>query len=346
MTQTMTNNQENTAATVNIFTPEHATENHSTSDNKYYLIVADGLQELRIKADSARKNGVKAECLPVGWVYLNRNDAEDVAQRWTEGKRTIRVVPWHDERLDAIWYGTKSEKSIARKSIKLEFDTHQLNKKKEQIELDCHAKGLHPSWLYSNTIPDDLSDKDKMNYVYFKPLWDKTFEEKEKIDLRKSDISKEIEDSEESIDNEVGKEIFISGIPKKITDMNSLDQRFAQLEVSGRPCVYINRIDAQPISFNDFSRRLSGEVVRVDSDGQSKYIPASKFWEGNARKCIYRKIVFTNSKVDNETYNLFTGFGLKPKKGKCERIIDHIKDRAFPLKRFDRASKHFDQHSF
>ena len=171
-----------------------------------------------------------------------------------------------------------------------------------------------------------MSENDKKTHSYYKPFWDKTFEDQESIELLEHDIHIEQEDLKESAGDEIGKEIFIGGIPKKITDMNSLNQRFAQLEAPGRPCVYINRINAQPISFNDFSRRLSGEVVRVDSEGQSKYISASKFWEGNSRKCVYRKIVFTNEKVDNETYNLFTGFGIKPKKGKCEKIIADIRD--------------------
>lgn len=122
--------------------------------------------------------------------------------------------------------------------------------------------------------------------------------------------------------------VILKGIPKKITDMASLNKRFAQLEAPGQPCVLINRIDAQPILESDFKRRLSSEVVcvGVNNSGNPIYISASKYWQGNSRKCIYKKIVFTNAPVDDSTYNLFTGFGVEPRKGSCEKILKHIKE--------------------
>lgn len=323
----MTNTLEN--CTENLIESTKQSQHPSKKPELYYLIQIEGDPKFRLTAKSARKNGVKAEFLPAGWVYQSKKDAEEVANRWTQGKRKLYIVEmWDEQRLNAIWNGSKDEARLARKSIRVEIDSDRENKKRQEIILQCHKSPLHPSWLYSNDISKlesaGCSEIEIQAYKYFKPLWDKTNEEKNEIDLRTADIAREEEDK--TPESKVGKEIFIGGIPKKITDMDSLDQRFAQLEAPGRPCVYINRIDAQPISFNDFSRRLSGEVIRVDSDGQQKYISASKFWEGNSRKCIYRKIVFTNNKVDNETYNLFTGFGIKPKKGKCEKILSHIKD--------------------
>jgi uncharacterized protein DUF5906 len=127
---------------------------------------------------------------------------------------------------------------------------------------------------------------------------------------------------------QLGNVVIVGGIPKTITDMKSLDSRFAQLEAPGQPCVIIHRSDAHPIADSDLKKRLSGEVVvsGVDDKGHVKYIDASKFWTGNAHKRIYKRIVFTNQNVDEETYNLFTSFGVKPKKGKCERILAHIKE--------------------
>lgn len=127
---------------------------------------------------------------------------------------------------------------------------------------------------------------------------------------------------------QVGSEVTVNGIPKRITDMKSLDLRFAQLEAPGQPCVIIHRSDAQPISPNDFNKRLSGEVVLVgvDNKGQPKYLAASTFWTGNTHKQIYRDIVFTNKRVGNDIYNLFTGFGVHPKEGNCNRILTHIKE--------------------
>lgn len=122
--------------------------------------------------------------------------------------------------------------------------------------------------------------------------------------------------------------VLSNGIPKKITDIAELDTRFAQLEAPAQPCVTINKLDAQPISTNDFNKRLSGDVVitGVTEKGQPKYTAASAFWSGNANKCIYNNIVFTNKPVSENTYNLFTGFGVKANEGKCDKILNHIKE--------------------
>lgn len=122
--------------------------------------------------------------------------------------------------------------------------------------------------------------------------------------------------------------VEVSGIPKTITDMESLDLRFAQLEAPANPCTIINRKDAQPLSDADFKKRLSGEVVvsGVDDKGQPKYVAASAYWSGNTHKHIYKNIVFTNQPVKDEDYNLFTTLGITPKEGGCDRIIDHLRE--------------------
>jgi len=127
---------------------------------------------------------------------------------------------------------------------------------------------------------------------------------------------------------QTGFEIIVNGIPKTITDMKSLDSRLAQLEAPGQPCVIVNRKDALPITNADYNKRLSGEVVvvGVNEKGQPKYVAANKFWEGNTHKHIYRNIVFTNKQTNKNDYNLFTGFGVEPKQGNCEKILNHIKD--------------------
>jgi hypothetical protein len=120
--------------------------------------------------------------------------------------------------------------------------------------------------------------------------------------------------------------VLVNGIPKTITDMQHLDERFAQLEAPGQPCVTIHRSDAQPISLTDFNKRLSGEVVivGVDQKGQPKYLSASTYWIGNTNKRIYRNIAFTNKLIDENTYNLYTGLGLNPLEGDCTLIFKHI----------------------
>lgn len=145
--------------------------------------------------------------------------------------------------------------------------------------------------------------------------------------LRDGDTQSKNEDLK-NINPDQADEVIIDGVPKKVTDMRSLDDRFAQLEAPGQPCVIINRGDAQPITVSDFKSRISGEVVVVSNDenGNPKYMSASKYWQGNARKRILRKIAFTNQPVDDSTYNLFSGFGVRPAKGNCNLILNHIKE--------------------
>jgi hypothetical protein len=167
----------------------------------YYLIQVDGDPKFRLASISARKNEIKAEFTAAGWVYQNENDAEEISKRWTQGKRKLRVVPWTDHRLDVIWNGSKDEARLAKKLIKLEIDSDRLNKKRQEIILQCHQSPLHPSWLYAEDISKleagNCSKEEKQAYEYFKPLWDKTSEEEAEIDLRANDIAREEEDIEE-----------------------------------------------------------------------------------------------------------------------------------------------------
>lgn len=162
--------------------------------NFCYLLQVDGDPEFRLTANSARKDGATAEFTAAGWVYQSKEDAEKVAKRWSNGKRKIQVVRWIDLTLDKLWYGSKDESKIAKKQISLELSEHLNNKKKLDIELECYISGLHWSWLYKDSLPEDMSDKDKKTHAHYKPLWEKTIENQEKITLKQSDISMEEED--------------------------------------------------------------------------------------------------------------------------------------------------------
>jgi|GEM_PF-4555905 len=167
-----------------------------TKNATQYLLQVNGDPEFVLKANSARRGGVKAEYTAAGWVYQNKKDIEEVAKRWDQGERKICAVRWFDLRVDAVWNGKKSEAAIAKKEISLEIDNYRRNKKKGAIELQCHASGLHASWLRLDKLPDDMSDQDKKVHAYFKPFWDETFKEKERLDLRNADIEREKEDIE------------------------------------------------------------------------------------------------------------------------------------------------------
>lgn len=180
--------------------PKEREPSHNASEEvrKCYLLQVKGDPEFRLTAKSARKNEVKAEFTPAGWVYQNKKDAEEVAKRWEQGNRKIIVTRWFDPRLDVIWYGSKEQSGLAKKSLRLEIDSDRLNQKRQEIILQCHQSALHHSWLYEDDVSKleatGLSEKEIEAYKHFKPLWDKASEEEAKLDLRGADIAREEED--------------------------------------------------------------------------------------------------------------------------------------------------------
>ena len=183
-------------------TIENCTEKESRKDIQcYYLIQVDGDPDFRLSTKSARKPGVKAEFTAAGWVYQSKSAAEEIPQKWAQGERKLKVVPWYDHRVDAIWNGSKDEANLAKKSIRLEIDSDRVNKERQKIIFQCHQSQLHPSWLYEEDIAKletaGCSEREIQAYKYFKPLWDKALKDKEKIDLRSADIAREEEDFKE-----------------------------------------------------------------------------------------------------------------------------------------------------
>jgi hypothetical protein len=121
----------------------------------------------------------------------------------------------------------------------------------------------------------------------------------------------------------------IAGVEKRITSLSELNDRFALLETPGSASVYISRADNLTIQENDLKRRLAGEVVQtgVKPSGEPIYKSAFTFWTGHAQRHVYRRIAFANKEgALPDTLNLFKGFGVKPREGRCDRIIAHIRE--------------------
>lgn len=124
----------------------------------------------------------------------------------------------------------------------------------------------------------------------------------------------------------VGSEIDLHGIKRRITNIEDLSKRFAQIDCGDQSCVTVLKNGSMPIADKDFEKRVGGEVVilGIDKHGEVKFIPAKKVWHDSINKCLFKKVVFTGDAVDAETYNLFPGFGVKPKRGCCDLIIKHV----------------------
>jgi hypothetical protein len=120
----------------------------------------------------------------------------------------------------------------------------------------------------------------------------------------------------------------VAGVEKRIVSFAELNHRFGLLETPGAASVYISRADSLPIQENDLKRRLAGEVVPtgVKEDRQPIYTSAYTYWTGHARRHRYRRIAFANHGVPPDTLNLFKGFGVTPRAGRCDRILAHIRE--------------------
>lgn len=199
----------------------------------HYLLQFEGDPGFRLSGPKARRNGVKAEFTEAGWVYQRKEDGEEVGKRHSKGKRKSKVVKWFDPRLDKVWYGTKEEAATAKKQIRLEISKHNHNKKKQEIEIQCYQDGLHHSWLNCESLPDSecFSEKEIKSHAHYKPIWDKTFEDQENIELLEHDINLEIEDQRESISDSDLQEIEI--MPGEIHELTNKAEKLLEENGSG-----------------------------------------------------------------------------------------------------------------
>jgi len=165
-----------------------------------YLIMSK--HRVSISAASAKKNAKgRVIFLSEGWAYELEEDAKDLAERFSKGKRKVMVRPWNNDLINALWGNDKAAAKLAKKAISLEINQNKNNEKLRKIESDCEASGLHKSWLHREAIlsSDDLSDIQKQAFEHYKPLWEVARNEKAEIELQKHDINLAEEDLKVSL---------------------------------------------------------------------------------------------------------------------------------------------------
>jgi hypothetical protein len=122
-----------------------------------------------------------------------------------------------------------------------------------------------------------------------------------------------------------GKTTEERGVTKKITDLSSLNARFALLQANGQSTCVVHVADSLLITWQDFNNRVMGEVVLVgvNAKGVPIFRSAYDFWRESCEKRKFTKVVFTSKKTPH--MNLFNGFGVEPGVSKsCELILQHI----------------------
>jgi Family of unknown function (DUF5906) len=110
-----------------------------------------------------------------------------------------------------------------------------------------------------------------------------------------------------------------------VTDLTTLNREYALMQCPGLASAWV--CGQMPITDVDMKRRLNDHVVlSVAPGGKEIRTPAFKFFAEHAGKKIYRRIDFTSKKVKPDCLNLYRGLGVTPKPGKCDHILNHIKD--------------------
>jgi uncharacterized protein (DUF927 family) len=173
--------------------PEPSTK--PDTDFNCYLLLAP--PDFRLKKASAAPKKVEAECTAAGWVYRRKEDGEKVAKKWRSKKRPISVVPWKCPPAGKIWTGSHAEKALARKQLSHEMNQSRESHDLQKLQEECHARGLHYSFLWSDSLPSDLSDNERQVWEDLKPRHDKLLRRKEDSDLEEADIKQYEKDLED-----------------------------------------------------------------------------------------------------------------------------------------------------
>jgi hypothetical protein len=112
-----------------------------------------------------------------------------------------------------------------------------------------------------------------------------------------------------------------------VMTLESLNERYAILEVEGTASVFVNRKDSFLLADSDLRRRLLNKVVKTTSkDSKPVYKPAYEFWTSHISRHVCNRIAFTSRPVPDDTMNLYRGLGVTPKEGPCDLILNHVRE--------------------
>jgi hypothetical protein len=120
--------------------------------------------------------------------------------------------------------------------------------------------------------------------------------------------------------------VMLGGSPKRVVNLADVDARFALLNAPGCASVYISRCDALPITDRDLRRRLAGGGGECAGDRAGKPVFTSAFnaWTENAAQHRFRRVVFTNKPVADDSLNLYRGLGVVARAGTYDLIKGHM----------------------
>lgn len=80
--------------------------------------------------------------------------------------------------------------------------------------------------------------------------------------------------------------------------------------------------------FNTYYQNQKMEMTVKDAKGEDKIVsvPLGKWWLTHPHRRSYERVIFAPDKDFPGSYNLWTGFGVEPKPGKCDLYLAHLRN--------------------
>lgn len=289
-----------------------------------YLLKCDDTK-FRLRKHSATAQGSSAICTEHGWVYQNREDAEKIAQKWSNSNRKLSVVEWHDEQAEKYFYGSPQEKQLAKKAIGVALNEAKNKQEILHLEMEFHNSGeFHYSIL--RETPEDfekwaeqerISESSKALYYKFRPLYEAAEKEKSSVIDKLNDVSQEKEDLEAAPDTEK------DAIVEELNLKHAFVHTDASYILTEKPHAFLRGVmDFVLESRQSFLHAYENQ--KVDSKNTKAHI-----WLSHPlRRSFPNGITFEPSTTGhtNGFYNLWGGFAYSPKQGSCELFKAHIQN--------------------
>ena len=201
---------------------------------------------------------------------------------------------------------------------------------KKSLELAEQFESMGEGRKAFLVTPSDNCFTDYPEKKDFNDLNAETIKDRFENSLRLNEIDWKPPDLQETDDNESG------GGAEDIEAMVArYNKRFAAVLLSGNFAVMC---EAQSSSFDGSEQTFlkkgafldfyCNDLIYIESpDGKIKPYPSAKIWMTHKHRRSYQRIVFDPSqkKYPADSYNLFSGWNLKRKKGKCDAVLNMMR---------------------
>lgn len=120
------------------------------------------------------------------------------------------------------------------------------------------------------------------------------------------------------------------GLEEQLAEIN---REYAVVMVGGKCCILkenccslTGKVSITLLTPNDFRHFFANKMVEIDTEKGKKEISVSKAWMESGNRRQYDGIIFdpAGKYLDSKKYNMFQGLPIKPIKGNCSLMLQHI----------------------